>query len=200
MQQIAEIVAKAKNGCLESMDYILQFFKPKVTAICREYFLIGADFDDILQEGMIGLYKAIIGYNVDKNDSFNRFASMCIHHQIQNAVKIANSKKNKPLNEYVSISIEGKVSQTEDDTPKIILQATDKCAEQLSLDKENENILYNKIRNQLKDMHYNVLLMYLSGYSYTEIAQKLNITNKNVDNSIQAIKRKLKDLLKGEIV
>ncbi len=198
MQEIAEIVAKAKNGDMESMDYILQYFKPKVTAICRGYFLIGADFDDILQEGMIGLYKAIVGYNNDKNDSFSSFASMCIHHQIQNAVKVANSKKNKPLNDYVSINIEGRVSNNDEDKPKIILEATDKCAEQLSLDKENTNILYNKIREQLKDVQYEVLLMYLSGYSYTEIAKNLKLSNKNVDNNIQAIKRKLRNMLKGE--
>lgn len=200
MQEIAERVAKAKTGDLESMEYILHCFKPKVTAICRGYFLIGADFDDILQEGMIGLYKAINGYNKDRNDSFNTFASMCIHHQIQNAVKVANSKKNSPLNNYMSISIEGCITSEDEDKPKIMLEASDKCAEQMSLDKENAKLLYNKIKQQLKGEQYNILLMYLSGYSYSEIASKLKISNKNVDNNIQAIKRKLKSVLKGEVV
>ena len=71
MQELNKYLYQAKNGDIESMDYILQYFKPKVIAICREYFLIGADFDDILQEGMIGLYKAIMGYNKDKNDNFS---------------------------------------------------------------------------------------------------------------------------------
>ena len=90
MSQINKIVIKAKNGDFESMEYILQSFKPKVTAICREYFLLGSDFDDLNQEGMIGLYKAIVGFDENKNNNFNNFATICIHHQIQNAVKIAN--------------------------------------------------------------------------------------------------------------
>ena len=197
MSQINEIVLKAKSGDFESMEYILKFFKPKVTAICREYFLLGADFDDLLQEGMIGLYKAIVGFNENKNDNFSSFASMCIHHQIQNAVKIANSKKNLPLNDYISISIQGSFSEN-DDEPKLILQATDKCAEQLSLDKESENSLHKKLKQVLTSEQYGILLMYLNGYSYSEIASKHAITNKKVDNNIQAIKRKLKILFKGE--
>lgn len=197
MSQINEIVSKAKLGDFESMEYILQFFKPKVTAICREYFLLGADFDDILQEGMIGLYRAVVGFNIEKNNNFSNFATMCIHHQIQNAVKVANSKKNQPLNDYISISIEGGFSQNEE-SPKIILQANDKCAEQLSLDKENEKNLHQKLKQVLTKEQYGILLMYLNGYSYSEIAKSYKITNKKVDNNIQAIKRKLKVLLKGE--
>lgn len=197
MSQITDIVIKAKNGDFESMEYILQYFKPKVTAICREYFLLGADFDDLNQEGMIGLYKAIVSFNENRNDNFPSFATMCIHHQIQNAVKVANSKKNKPLNDYVSINIEGKFSD-QADSPKIILQAPDKCAEQMSLDNESAKLLYQKVKNALTIEQYNILLMYLNGYSYSEIANANNITNKTVDNIIQAIKRKLKLLLKGE--
>lgn len=197
MSQINEVVAKAKLGDFESMESILQSFKPKVTAICREYFLLGADFDDLLQEGMIGLYKAIMGYNESKSDKFSSFASMCIHHQIQNAVKVAGSKKNQPLNDYVSINIEGKFSEN-DDSPKIILQAPDKGAEQMSLDKESEKFLYQKVRLALTKEQYGILLMYLNGYSYSEIASKYDITNKKVDNNIQSIKRKLKVVLKGE--
>lgn len=197
MSQINEIVAKAKQGDFESMEYILQFFKPKVTAICREYFLLGADFDDLLQEGMIGLYKSIIAFNESKNDKFSTFASMCIHHQIQNAVKVAGSKKNQPLNDYVSINIEGKFSD-QADSPKIILQALDKGAEQVSLDNESAKLLYQKVKTALTNEQYSILLMYLNGYSYSEIAKTNDITTKKVDNIIQAIKRKLKILLKGE--
>ena len=198
MSQINEVVARAKNGDVESMENILTYFKPKVTAICREYFLCGADFDDLLQEGMIGVYKAVGGYNSDKNDNFSRFVTMCIHHQVQNAVRIANSKKNQPLNDYISINIEGRVSETDDDSPKLILQANDKGAEQLSLDKERITQLYQKIRKELTEEQYGVLLMYLNGYSYTEMANKHQTTNKKIDNNIQAIKRKLRALLKGE--
>jgi len=195
--QINEIVAKAKIGDIESMETILQYFKPKVTAICREYFLLGADFDDLSQEGMIGLYKAIVGFDASKNDNFSSFATMCIHHQVQNAVKVASSKKNHPLNDYVSISVDGKFS-ADNDGPKLILKASDKGAEQHSLDKETEKNLHKKLRNVLTLNQYGILLMYLNGYSYTEMAQKYDISNKKVDNNIQAIKRKLRVLLKGE--
>ncbi|MBQ8522698.1 MAG: sigma-70 family RNA polymerase sigma factor [Clostridia bacterium] len=197
MSQITEIVNKAKLGDFESMEYILKFFKPKVTAICREYFLLGADFDDLNQEGMIGLYRAIVGFNENKNDNFSSFATMCIHHQIQNAVKVASSKKNQPLNDYISISVEGGFSEG-DDSPKIILQAKDKGAEQLSIDKEREQILHKNLKQVLTKEQYGILLLYLNGYSYGEIAQRYNITSKKVDNNIQAIKRKLRILFKGE--
>ena len=187
----------AKAGDFESMEHILTVFKPKVTAICREYFLLGADFDDLSQEGMIGLYKAVVAYNVDKNNNFASFATMCIHHQVQNAVKIANSKKNHPLNDYVSISVDGKFS-AEDDGPRIMLEATDKGAEQLTIDKERTKNLHQKLKRVLTIQQYDILLMYLNGYSYSEIAIKYDISTKKVDNNIQAITRKLKDWLKGD--
>ena len=198
MSQINKVVIKAKNGDVESMEYILTLFKPKVTAICREYFLLGADFDDLLQEGMIGVYKAVGGYDINNNDNFAKFVTMCIHHQVQNAVRVANSKKNQPLNDYISINIEGRISETDDDAPKLMLQANDKGAEQLTIDKERITLLYQKIRKELSDEQYNVLLMYLNGYSYTEMANKYQTNNKKIDNIIQAIKRKLRALLKGE--
>lgn len=198
MSQITDIVLKAKTGDIESMEHILTIFKPKVTAICREYFLLGADFDDLLQEGMIGVYKAVGGYNQTKNDNFSRFATMCIHHQVQNAVRIANSKKHQPLNNYVSINIDGRVATEDDDSPKLMLEADDKGAEQLSIDKERLEILYQKIRQELTTEQYNILIMYLNGYSYSEMAERQRLTTKKIDNNIQAIKRKLRILLKGE--
>lgn len=198
MQKINNLVLKAKSGDMESMEAILKYFKPKVTAICREYFLIGADFDDILQEGMIGLYKSINGYNPEKNNNFPKFASMCIHHQIQNAVKTANSKKNYPLNDYVSINVEGRVD-SEDDSPKIMLQADNSHTEQNSLNKESLKNVYNAIKNALTPEQYKILLMYLNGFTYSEIAEQFNVSNKNIDNQIQAIKKKLRVVLKGEL-
>lgn len=197
MQEINESVVKAKQGDMQSMDNILNYFKPKVVAICREYFLIGADFDDILQEGMIGLYKAILGYEQDKNENFSSFASLCIHRHVQNAVRRATSKKNQPLNDYLSINIEGGVGD-EENSIKILLKAKDKGAEQISLDREQNKLFYNKIKDELSGVQYQVLLMYLNGYAYNEIATKLDLNTKRVDNQIQQIKKKLKRLLKGE--
>lgn len=192
--EIVELIEKAKLGDIESMEGILQFFKPKVNAICREYFLIGADFDDILQEGMIGLYKAVQNYDKIKNDNFAKFASMCIHRQIQSAVKIANAKKNMPLNDYFSINTEGAIESDGERSAQIILVTKDRIVEKISLQKEKNSYIINKIKESLSSEQYKILILYLNGYSYGEIAEISNRSVKNVDNTIQIIKKKLKKL------
>lgn len=192
--ELLELIEKAKLGDIESMEDILQFFKPKVNAICREYFLIGADFDDILQEGMIGLYKAVQNYDKGKNDNFARFASMCIHRQIQSAVKIANAKKNLPLNDYFSINEEGAIESDNERTAQIILVTKDRIVEKISLQKEKNSYIINKIKELLNPEQYKILILYLNGYSYGEIAEFSSLTVKKVDNTIQTIKKKLKKL------
>lgn len=194
MENIIELIELAKAGDSESMGTILQCFKPKVSAICREYFLIGSDFDDIVQEGMIGLYKAIQNYDKKKNDNFSSFASLCIHRQIQSAVKIANSKKNLPLNNYFSINIEGEVEADGEKGPHIILVTKDRVAEQISLKKEKNSEIINKIKEILNDIQFNVLILYLNGYSYQEISNITTLNIKAVDNTIQQIKKKLKKI------
>ena len=192
--ELLVLIEKAKNGDIESMETILQFFKPKVNAICREYFLIGSDFDDILQEGMIGLYKAIQNYNQDKNDNFSRFASLCIHRQIQSAVKIANAKKNLPLNDYFSINEDGAIESDGERTPQIILVTKDRIVEKISLQKEKNSYIINQIKELLNELQYKILILYLNGYSYNEISQMTELSTKKIDNTIQTIKKKLKKL------
>ena len=176
------------------METILQFFKPKVNAICREYFLIGSDFDDILQEGMIGLYKAIQNYDKVKNDNFSRFASLCIHRQIQSAVKIANAKKNMPLNDYRSINEDGSIDNEGERSPQIILVTKDRIVEKISLQKEKNSYIINQIKELLSEAQYKILILYLNGYSYNEISELTNLSTKKIDNTIQMIKKKLKKL------
>lgn len=191
MLNISTILKSAKQGDSESMELILKSFKPKVNAICREYFLVGSDFDDILQEGMIGLYKAIQTYDETKNDNFARFASLCIHRQILSAIKVANSKKNIPLNEYYSISTDGEI-ESDSEKPQIVLVTKDRVAEKISLAKEQNSNIIAKIKEILNEQQFKVLLLYLNGYSYNEIASIIDEKAKKVDNIIQAIKRKLK--------
>ena len=192
--EIFELIKKAKLGDIESMESILQFFKPKVNAICREYFLIGSDFDDILQEGMIGLYKAVQNYQKEKNDSFARFATMCIHRQIQSAVKIANAKKNLPLNDYFSINEEGAIESDGERTAQILLVTKDRIVEKISLQKEKNSYIINQIKSLLKPEQYKILILYLNGYTYSEIAEISELSTKKIDNTIQIIKKKLKKL------
>jgi len=191
--EIAELLEKA-NDDAESMELIIKAFKPKVNAICRGYFLIGSDFDDILQEGMLGLYKAIQSYDKNKNVNFSSYASLCIHRQIQSAVKVANSKKNLPLNAYFSIKNDGSIETDDLYSPHIILVSKEGGAEKISLLKEQNSHILNTIKSKLDDVQFKILMMYLTGYSYMEIATVLDVKVKKVDNAIQTIKRKLKNI------
>lgn len=153
---------------------------------------MGSDYDDILQEGMIGLYKAVQNFNIDKNVSFDSFASLCINRQIQNAVKLANSKKNLPLNDYVSIGEKGEMGDKS--SPQLIIATKDRIVENIYFAKEENSQIIKKIKDCLNETQFKILLMYLSGYSYSEIANLLCVNEKKIDNNLQIIKKKLKNL------
>ena len=194
-EQISDLIKKAKNHDEQSMDELLQQFKPKVIAISREYFLIGAEFDDLIQEGMIGLYKAINAYESEKNHSFSAFASLCIHRQLQNAVKNANRKKNNPLNSYLPIKYyDGSSSTDEDSKLRLVIADEDSNIEQIYIDKEINTIVISKVQDMLTQEQFKILTEFLNGDAYSLIAEKNNISAKQVDNMLQAIKKKLKTL------
>ena len=194
-KEISNLIIKAKNNNEDAIEELLQVFKPKVIAICREYFLVGAEFDDMLQEGMIGLYKAINVYDEEKNHSFSAFASLCIHRQLQNAVKNANRKKNSPLNSYLPIKYyDGSSSSEEDNVLKLVIVDDNSDIEQNYIDKELNTIVISKVKDMLSQEQFLVLKLFLNGVSYSEIAKTMDITSKQVDNMLQAIKKKLKTI------
>lgn len=197
--ELIQEIKRAQAHDEEAMENLLRIFKPKVIAISREYFLIGADFDDLLQEGMIGLYKAINIYDPDKNHNFSAFASLCIHRQLQNAVKNANRKKNAPLNSYVPIKyFDGSNTSDDDKVNKLVIVDDDSDIEKNYIDKEMNAIVISKVRNLLSELQFKVLKMFINGESYETMANSLGISKKKVDNLIQAIKKKLRSI-KGEI-
>ena len=199
MESIDELIIKAKNNDENAMEQLLQRFKSKVTAISREYFLVGADFDDLIQEGMIGLYKAINVYDPNKNHNFSAFASICIHRQLQNAVKNANRKKNSPLNSYLPIEYYGGVKTDADDSfSKLIIVDDNSDFEKQFIDNEMNAIMISKVKNILTVVQFKLLKMFLNGESYINMAKALNISTKQVDNMLQSIKKKLRTI-KGEI-
>lgn len=199
MESIDELIIKAKNNDENAMEQLLQRFKSKVTAISREYFLVGADFDDLIQEGMIGLYKAINVYDPNKNHNFSAFASLCIHRQLQNAVKNANRKKNSPLNSYLPIEYYGGVKTDADDNfSKLIIVDDNSDFEKQFIDNEMNAIMISKVKNILTVVQFKLLKMFLNGESYINMAKSLNISTKQVDNMLQSIKKKLRTI-KGEI-
>ncbi len=199
MNDIENLIERAQKYDELAMEEIFRKFKPKVIAISREYFLIGADFDDLIQEGMIGLYKAVNVYDKAKNHNFGAFASLCIHRQLQNAVKLYNRKKNSPLNAYLPIEYYGGVEQSGDKkNNKLIIVDDNSDFEKDFIDKEMNAIVISKVKDMLDENQFKLLKMFLNGATYSEMAEKLNLTTKQVDNMLQAIKKKLKSI-KGEI-
>lgn len=194
-KEISNLIVKAKNHDEEAMDILLQMFKPKVIAISREYFLVGAEFDDLIQEGMIGLYKAIGVYDAAKNQNFSAFASLCIHRQLQNAVKNANRKKNNPLNSYLPIKYyDGSSSSEEDSILRLVIVDDNSNIEQNFIDKEINTIMISKVKSILTEQQFAILKQFLNGEAYSAIAEKNNISSKQVDNMLQAVKKKLRTL------
>lgn len=194
-KEISNLIIKAKDHDEEAIETLLGVFKPKVIAIAREYFLVGAEFDDLLQEGMIGLYKAIGVYDETKNHSFSAFASLCIHRQLQNAVKNANRKKNNPLNSYVPIKYyDGSSSSEEDNVMKLVIVDDNSDIEKNYIDQEINTIVISKVKDILTDEQFYILKQFLNGDSYSLIAERMNLTTKQIDNTLQSIKKKLRTI------
>lgn len=191
-----ELISMIKDGNDLAESELFNRYKDLVIKICRGYFIVGGDLEDLVQEGMIGLYKAIKGYSGHKETSFKTFAIICIKHQIQTAIKRANTNKNKPLSSAVSFQSfsNGKASESLDFLPiELVFDSTP--AEKV-IDKENYENLKKSIKESLSPLEYQVLNLYLQGYSYKEISQSLNISSKSIDNSLTRIKTKLKEKLK----
>ena len=197
--ELSALLTSAQQQNEQAMEDLVRFFKPKVIAIAREYFLIGAEFDDLIQEGMIGLYKAIQIYDKNKNHNFGAFASLCIHRQLQNAVKSANRMKNAPLNKYIPINYYGGGEGREEDKQiKIVIVDDNSDIEKEYIDKELNAIVISKVKNILTDEQFEMLKMFINGASYTRMAEHFDISTKQVDNTLQSIKKKLRSI-KGEI-
>jgi len=197
--EISNLIRQAKQHDEQAIEELFRIFKPKVIAISREYFLVGGEFDDLIQEGMLGLYKAIGVYDDSKNHSFSAFASLCIHRQLQNAVKNANRKKNTPLNTYVPIKYyDGSSTSDEEKIMRLVIVDENSDIEKNFIDKEMNTIVISKVRDVLTDEQFSILKLFLNGESYTNIAQATGMTPKRVDNALQTIKKKLR-AIKGEV-
>ena len=190
-----EIVQYAKAGNSKAAEYLVKKYKNFVRAKAMTYFLIGADREDIVQEGMIGLYKAIRDYKQDKLSSFRAFAELCITRQIITAIKTATRQKHIPLNSYVSLN-KPLYDEESDRTLMDILSGnriTD--PEELIISREELSNIENKISEILSDLEWEVLMFYLQGKSYQEIAFDLDRHVKSIDNALQRVKRKLERYL-----
>lgn len=193
-----QIIALAQQGNDEAMDLMLEKYKSMVRALSRPLFLIDGDQDDLIQEGMIGLFKAVNGYNVNMGASFGTFARQCINRQMYSAIKISNRQKNIPLNYYVSIYSRNEDVDSETGKDFMVdkfLEATQQNPEDIIIDQENARMMRQHLYSRLSDFERQVLDLYLQGISYQEIAVQMNKTPKTVDNALQRIKRKLQKFL-----
>lgn len=190
-----EIVELAQQGDQFAIEYLVDKYKNFVRAKARSYFLIGADREDIIQEGMIGLFKAIRDYNGDKLTSFRAFAELCITRQIITAIKTATRQKHIPLNSYISLN--KPVYDEESDRTLMDIITTNKITnpEEIVISREEFVFIEKKMGEILSTLEWKVLMAYLEGKSYQEIAVELKRHVKSIDNALQRVKRKLEKYL-----
>ena len=183
-----KLVRLAQSGDNDAMEQLCAEYKDTVRMLARPYFLIGADRDDLIQEGMIGLFKAVRDYKSDKEASFYSFAQLCITRQLSSALEASNRKKHMPLNTYISFS------QSDSDGTEFekILQDDIASPEQLLIEKEKFKEFKEQLWNKLSNMEKKVLQLYLEGNNYTSIARMLGKSDKSIDNALSRIRQKLK--------
>lgn len=188
-----DLISLIREGDANCQDFLIDKYKKIVKIKARSYFLTGADRDDILQEGMIGLFKAIRDFERGKAASFYSFAELCIMRQIYTAIKASTRKKHFPLNTYISLN---RPAYENDSMPLEeigTLNSKRLNPESILIEKEDREYIERKIGESLSGLETEVLSLYMQGKSYVEIAQKTEKSVKAVDNAIQRIKRKVKE-------
>lgn len=188
------MVAKKEENLL-AQEYLLYKYRNFVRAKARSYFLIGAEREDIIQEGMIGLFKAIRDFRNDKLSSFRAFAELCVTRQIITAIKTATRQKHIPLNSYVSLNKPIYEEDSDRTLLDVISGAKVANPEEMVISREEFLDIENKMNNILSDLEWKVLMSYLDGKSYQEIALDLDRHIKSIDNALQRVKRKLEKYL-----
>ncbi len=190
-----DIVEIAQAGDDAAQEYLINKYKNFVRAKARSYFLIGADREDIIQEGMIGLYKAIRDFRCDKLSSFRAFAELCITRQIITAIKTATRQKHIPLNSYVSLNKPIYDEDSDRTLLDVISGSKITDPEELIISQEEFGDIEEKMGEILSSLEWKVLMSYLEGKSYQEIACELKRHVKSIDNALQRVKRKLERYL-----
>src|SRR5690625_832187 len=192
-----EILKRIHSADSMALEYLINKYKNFVRAKARSYFLIGADREDITQEGMIGLYKAIRDFRGDKLSSFKAFAELCITRQIITAIKTATRQKHIPLNSYVSLDKPIYDEESDRTLLDVICGSAVTDPAELMIHREEFSGLEDKMSEILSELERQVLMLYLDGRSYQEIAQELDRHVKSIDNALQRVKRKLERYLEG---
>ncbi|HIQ71853.1 MAG TPA: RNA polymerase sporulation sigma factor SigH [Candidatus Onthenecus intestinigallinarum] len=190
-----EIAVLAQQGDNLASEFLLNKYKNFVRSKARSYFLVGADHEDIVQEGMIGLFKAFRDFKPDKLSSFRAFAELCITRQIITAIKTATRQKHIPLNSYVSLNKPIYDEESDRTLLDVITEGRATNPEELLIGQEDLSSIEGRIGEALSDLEWEVLTSYLDGKSYQEIAEDLGRHVKSIDNALQRVKRKLERLI-----
>jgi RNA polymerase sporulation-specific sigma factor len=190
-----EVIVEAKKGDVRAQEYLISKYENFVKSKAKSYFLIGADKEDIYQEGMIGLFKAIRDFKSDKLSSFKAFAELCVTRQIITAIKTATRQKHIPLNTYVSLNKPIYDEESDRTLLDVLSEAKVADPEELIISREELNHIQSEIGEVLSSLEMEVLTSYLDGKSYQEIACDLDRHAKSIDNALQRVKRKLEKCL-----
>lgn len=184
-----ELIRRLRQGEKEISDYLMEKYKELVRKRARAMYLIGGETDDLIQEGMIGLFKAVQDYRPDRETSFRTFAALCIDRQLYTAVKNSTRQKHIPLNSYVSLS--------EEEESGTLEGLWSENPEALIIDRETTGILEKEISKALSPMENEVLSYYLRGYGYVQIAEWMGKKPKSVDNALQRIRGKIRECIEN---
>ncbi len=188
----AQLIRLLRGGDSRVMDYLLEKYKPLVRKKANPLFLLGGDTDDLIQEGMIGLFKAVCDYD-ENAGSFFAFADLCIGRQMYTAIEAAARKKHGPLNSYISLS--AKSDRQQEDSVQSTDAAYAQNPEQMLIDRESVDDFLSRIEEQLSPMEQTVLDYYLEGMNYRQIAERMEKPEKSVDNALQRIRGKVQALI-----
>ena len=191
------LIRKLREGETEIADFIVDKYKFIVRKKAKQMFLLGGENDDLIQEGMIGLFKAVRDYDETQETSFYSFAELCISRQIYTAIKLSQRQKHMPLNSYISLYSQGEDNEEDRQTPLIDQLQTlkDNNPEELFLDKEYFSVMEQELKQKLSDLESRVLHLHLMGEDYRSIARLLDKSPKSIDNALQRIKQKTFDIL-----
>ena len=185
------LIERIHAGQEELTDYILEKYKPLVRKKTNAMYLIGGETEDLIQEGMIGLFKAVRDFREGKESSFYHFAELCINRQLYSALEASNRKKHLPLNSYVSLS----GSENEDGVPmEELLPFISENPEQRIIEQEIWDDFQKKLSGNLSKMEKQVLMQYLDGYNYIQIAKQMQKPPKSIDNALQRIRQKIRKI------
>lgn len=191
-----ELIMDFRGGDTVIMDYLLEKYKPMVKKKAKAMYLLGGDSDDLIQEGMIGLFKAVRDYDSAQEASFGTFAQICVTRQLYSAIRASRRKKHLPLNSYISLYDNEEISE-EKESELIQMQnvASTNNPEDLVIHKESEDSFMNELEGNLSELERKVLYLHLLGTDYRTIAKLLGKSPKAVDNALQRIKTKAEELL-----